>query len=957
MATKWISTVGFILAFASAFTSFSCGDPPPTSDTKAAVPTATSVRDPEIATPTPSIPEPVATIERPANQQATPSIPPAPPGATSTPGPAGTPPTEEASKPPPVPTATPPSPTPTPIPKPVGYNHGLEHGFSLVQTHREPSADRQGWVDITLALAVTRFGPDEEAAGEISYEVLPDSICFHNSQLPNDCISVVWGSQEQFVGEFADQKKTGPFEVPFGAALLLPVTFQVAENATKSSLIAGEDKVPVDLSARVGSVQPEVEPLPAPTPKGSDGTDAYFMDDSYGIAITGVSSEPDSDSPVLVTAEVGLSVLSLNDNEELAPGIQISDAPGRVCFASVSGDECIEVRWGDRDEFSARLSLSGDAPETWPRGHGWQAAISFKVPGGVKDATLLFGDQELPIDLRGMKGASPAFSYMAHFPEFSLTSGSTLYDSDRMSVTLENVHHEVDSGDVVLAFRTSNNSEGADFKPQIELRGTRLSAGGIVFDGYLYSTPPAAARPPRPQVAPSSMSEGDLYRATLPRLAQDPWVPNWEPHSVVATDTLAPGQSGQLELRIPRSGINRENWNDIPFVFDWEDRPDGFVFQLVVSDATADSDPQQTTPAYIQFERTSGERRHWSGELVWLFRAGTDMIAGPATADGIVYVGANNIARFGPTTDWGHLYALDAITGEQLWRYQTGRRTAVSRSNAPRTGYVNTSPVAAEGVVYVGSADGYLHAVDAATGEQLWKVDLKDPIHAIAGVEGGVVYMNSSNNLYAADARTGEVLWNVGLEIPWGTSASIGGGVVCLSTYIPGSSESYIHAIDAHSGEELWKLLALGTSFPVVEDGLVYFGTVDGLHAMDSRTGIESWTADLGGAFIVGQPAVEGDVLYAITSDDVLLAVDAKTGATLWETEGRGGASIVIASEVLYMSSHSNRLHVIDSKTGDPVFDFEAQHNPSGLPPVVSGDLVFVGSDSAYIHAVVAAVP
>ena len=102
---------------------------------------------------------------------------------------------------------------------------------------------------------------------------------------------------------------------------------------------------------------------------------------------------------------------------------------------------------------------------------------------------------------------------------------------------------------------------------------------------------------------------------------------------------------------------------------------------------------------------------------------------------------------------------------------------------------------------------------------------------------------------------------------------------------------------------------------------------------------------------------VEGDVLYAITSDDVLLAVDAKTGARLWETEGKGGASIVIADETLYMSSRSNRLHAIDSKTGDPIFDFEAPHNPNGLPPVVSGALVFVGSDSAYLHAVVAAVP
>jgi outer membrane protein assembly factor BamB len=64
----------------------------------------------------------------------------------------------------------------------------------------------------------------------------------------------------------------------------------------------------------------------------------------------------------------------------------------------------------------------------------------------------------------------------------------------------------------------------------------------------------------------------------------------------------------------------------------------------------------------------------------------------PAVAGGVVYVGSYD----------GHVYALDAKTGERLWRYQTGDE-------------VVSSPAVAGGVVYVGSWDDYLYALDVGS--------------------------------------------------------------------------------------------------------------------------------------------------------------------------------------------------------------------------------------------------
>jgi PGF-CTERM protein len=63
----------------------------------------------------------------------------------------------------------------------------------------------------------------------------------------------------------------------------------------------------------------------------------------------------------------------------------------------------------------------------------------------------------------------------------------------------------------------------------------------------------------------------------------------------------------------------------------------------------------------------------------------------PAVANGVVYVGSDD----------NNLYALNATTGAKLWSYTTG-------------GYVDSSPAVVKGVVYVGSDDGNVYAIGSA---------------------------------------------------------------------------------------------------------------------------------------------------------------------------------------------------------------------------------------------------
>ena len=88
-----------------------------------------------------------------------------------------------------------------------------------------------------------------------------------------------------------------------------------------------------------------------------------------------------------------------------------------------------------------------------------------------------------------------------------------------------------------------------------------------------------------------------------------------------------------------------------------------------------------------------------TGKEKWRFKTGDNVLSSPAVSNGVVYVGSED----------NNLYAIDAVTGKEKWRFETGS-------------YVDSSPAVSNGVVYVGSADGNLYAIGGAlTGRQQLK--------------------------------------------------------------------------------------------------------------------------------------------------------------------------------------------------------------------------------------------
>ena len=186
------------------------------------------------------------------------------------------------------------------------------------------------------------------------------------------------------------------------------------------------------------------------------------------------------------------------------------------------------------------------------------------------------------------------------------------------------------------------------------------------------------------------------------------------------------------------------------------------------------------------------------------------MNSSPAVTGGLVFFGSLD----------GNFYAVETASGKVKWQFQTGgerRFTAPGIHGAmPRTERMPdpfdvflSSPAVEGGVVYFGSGDHNVFALDAQTGALKWKFATADVVHASPAVSGGVVYIGSwDRHLYALDAQTGAMLWKfqtgddtvIYNQIGIASSAAVAGGTVFF-----GCRDGHFYAVDAKTSELRWK--------------------------------------------------------------------------------------------------------------------------------------------------------
>lgn len=282
----------------------------------------------------------------------------------------------------------------------------------------------------------------------------------------------------------------------------------------------------------------------------------------------------------------------------------------------------------------------------------------------------------------------------------------------------------------------------------------------------------------------------------------------------------------------------------------------------------------------------------------------------------------------------GNVYALDATTGDELWKH-------------PVPGAIYSPTVGGE-TVFVAGGNGYLYALDTKSGAERWKFAVGS-YNSIPVVQDGIVYASGAGYIYQIDAISGTLISKM-------YSIGINKTVYNKKFYLPQSLYGGMVVIDATNGAALWSYggSAICVSNPAIVDGTLYVGNESyTLAAMDANSGTLKWQVgrdgDNGGG--AGSPTYCNGTVYIVNYRKELLAFDAKDGAIKWRKALGTYSSPVAYDDVVYISG-SREVYAIDGATGDEKWHFSASgYDENFKGCTYANGIVYVGSTTNNVYA------
>ena len=279
----------------------------------------------------------------------------------------------------------------------------------------------------------------------------------------------------------------------------------------------------------------------------------------------------------------------------------------------------------------------------------------------------------------------------------------------------------------------------------------------------------------------------------------------------------------------------------------------------------------------------------------------------PTMDDGTIYQAYMDFTPCpqGASNPTGFVIAMDAETGRQKWRYK----------GQP----FESSPLLHDGVLYVGSWDGNVHAIRAKTGKRVWTHQTGNRVNTSAAYSKGRIFIaNMDGTLLALNAKTGRRVWSASEATEFFYAAP----AVAYGRVFIGSTDGTMYAYGARTGKLLWAR-PLGTyvyASAAIYDKKVYTGTYDGkFYALDAATGDVRWQRTMASA-VHGSPVAMNGLVYAATcascgsaasrfvkmGKDGTTAFDAKTGKVRWRFKAGKYSSPVIADQKrVYLTGRS----------------------------------------------------
>lgn len=290
------------------------------------------------------------------------------------------------------------------------------------------------------------------------------------------------------------------------------------------------------------------------------------------------------------------------------------------------------------------------------------------------------------------------------------------------------------------------------------------------------------------------------------------------------------------------------------------------------------------------------------------------------------------------------------------------------------------SPTYADGIIYAADRHGRVSAVNAENGRRMWQTDLspdkpfsltsvfrKGPPARLSGgitLANGVLYVGTENGqMYALDAATGDINWEVNVPGEVVSAPAYGEGFL-----IAHLGNGLLYAMDASNGEERWRheeevptLSLRGTSSPAIASGGVIMGSNNGRAAVlilesgqiawDERITAPSGSTDLQRMVdIDATPVVRGDTLYLLSFNGELVALQLRSGDVLWRRDYQGYRTPQVTASRIYLTNSRSHVLELDRINGNERWRNNALYGRSLTEVAIHGNYLITADRFGVVH-------
>lgn len=316
----------------------------------------------------------------------------------------------------------------------------------------------------------------------------------------------------------------------------------------------------------------------------------------------------------------------------------------------------------------------------------------------------------------------------------------------------------------------------------------------------------------------------------------------------------------------------------------------------------------------------------------------------------------------------GTVNAFDAATGARRWSHRievgSGMQDAAFGGGAS---YAN-------GRVYATNGAGDVVALDAANGNEVWRVKPAGPLRGAPTIAFNNLYvMTQDNQIYALNLTDGTVVWNDAASAGEAGLFGVASPAAGQGSVIAGYSTGELAAYRYENGRNLWSDALARTSIstevgaltdvdadPIIDAGRVYaLGQGGRMAAYELVTGQRIWELNLAG---ISTPAIAGEWIFTLTDDARLLAIARSTGRVRWLTqlrqwrdaEDRKGPIFwtgpVLAGNRLWIANSRGQVLSADVQTG-AVTEFAELDGAVSQAPLVANQMLYILDDNGNIYA------